>query len=146
MKTLEEIADLHHQIARIAPHPDALIQSVTTLQGTARNQERTSLNFTSRIAKENIARDDPRWSGFCQGFHCVEVNLRAIWGGHHHDGTVRTETEIRVHVLDRLDGGMATRTWETRGSWLSEVLADDDVLPLLRRLLGVPEPVAPSHS
>lgn len=104
-------------------------------KGCASNQERHSITFTSRVAPADITDPDKR-RFFLQGFGCVEVNITAKWGGCHHDGSARQVTEVTVHVLDRLSGGMAQRTWETNAAWGATQLADNDVLPLLRTLLG----------
>ena len=134
MKNIEQAAELHSAISRNAPHPGGLYQTITPAQGWASNQEAQSLTFTSRVAPADVPTEER--STLYQGFGCIEVNITAKWGGCHHDGTPRTETEVTVHVLDRLAGGMAQRTWETNGSWSATVIADDEVLPLLRSLLG----------
>lgn len=135
MKTIEEAAKMHRDIMNNAPHPGGCLQYITTLSGWASNQEDMSMTFTSRVAPGDVVDPDKRES-LRQGFGCVEVNIRACWGGNHHDGTPRTATEITVHVLDRLSGGMAQKTWHTTGSTCSTVIADHEVLPLLRQLLG----------
>ena len=139
MKSIEQAVELHRQIFQIAPDQRGLYQTIHTAKGAGGNQEAMSITFTSRVAKCGFSDDDPRQSSFFQGFYCVEINICAKWGGNHYDGTPRTETEVTVHVLDRLSGGMASKTWETNGAWRAEVLADDQVLPLLRKLLDIPE-------
>lgn len=134
MKTIEQAAALHLEINRNAPHPGGLYQCITTNAGMASNQEAQSLTFTSRVAPADVQGDDR--NSLYQGFGCVEVAITAKWGGCNHDGTPRTETEITVHMLDRLAGGMAQRTWHTNGAWSSVVISDEEVLPLLRTLLG----------
>lgn len=134
MKTIEHAAELHQAIQANAPHPGGLSQTLAIARGWASNQEQHSMTFTSRVAPADVVGDAR--GAFLQGFGCVEVNITAKWGGCHHDGAPRTETEISIHVLDRLAGGMALRTWHTRGVWQATSLADEDVLPLIRRLLG----------
>ena len=135
MDTIEQAAELHAALDRVAPHPGAIIQTITTAQGWASNQERHSLTFTSRIAPADVTDPEARHL-FRQGFGCVEVAIRARWGGCHHDGTPRTSTEIDVRVIDRLSGGMATRTWDTTGAWGAERIAHNDVVKLVQSLLA----------
>lgn len=115
MKTIEQAIELHQALDRLAPHPGAVRQGITSGTGLATNAERHNLTLQTLLAKGDIPPEDPRWNTFRQGFHCVEVDIRACWGGNHHDGTPRTETEFSIHVLDRLHGGMAQQTWHTSG-------------------------------
>jgi hypothetical protein len=142
MDTNEQAVELHQALARLAPHPGGLHQCITTSAGYALNQEAASITLSTKLAKGDIPLDDPRRQAFLQGFYCVQIDIEARWGGHHHDGTARTSTEVSIHVLDRLSGGIARATWHTRGGWRAEVLADDDLLPLLRRLLDIREHLA----
>lgn len=135
MQTIEQAAELHAAIAQNAPHPGAIIQRITPGQGTASNQEAHSLSFVSCVAPHDVQGEARR--SLAQGFGCVEVVITAKWGGCNHDGSPRMGTEVDVHVLDRLAGGMAQRTWHTRGVYSATALADADVLPLLRSLLGM---------
>lgn len=135
MKTIEQAAAMHREISRNAPHPGGLSQSISTLSGWASNQEDQSMTFTSRVASGDVS-DPEKRHAFMQGFGCIEVNITAKWGGCHHDGSPRTETEVTVHVLDRLSGGMAQRTWETNGAWHATKITDEEIIPLLRSLLG----------
>jgi hypothetical protein len=135
MQTIEQVAALHREIGRNAPHPGGLFQHVAVLSGWASNMEDQSLVFTSRIAPGEVADPDER-NSLLQGFGCVEVNLTAKWGGYHHEGALRTKTEITVHVLDRLAGGMARQTWHTYAIFGSTAITVDELLPLLRKLLG----------
>lgn len=135
MQTIEQAAELHAGIERNAPHPGAIYQSISSAQGWASNQEAQSLTFTSRVAPADVTGEARRLLN--QGFGCVEISITARWGGCNHDGTPREGTEVDVHVLDRLGGGMAQRTWHTRGGYGATVLADADVIPLMRSLLGM---------
>ena len=137
MDTIEQAVELHQALARLAPHPGGLRQCITTSAGYALNQEAASITLSTKLAKGEIPLDDPRRQAFLQGFYCVQIDIEARWGGHHHDGTARTSTEVSIHVLDRLSGGIARATWHTRGGWRAEVLADGDLFPLLRRLLDI---------
>lgn len=135
MHTIEQAAELHAAIAQNAPHPGGLRQTIITAQGWASNQEAHSLTFTSRVAPGDVTGDAQ--STFTQGFGCIEINITARWGGCHHDGSPRTGTEVDISVFDRLSGGMAQRTWHTNSAWGAEALSADEVIPLLRSLLGL---------
>lgn len=137
MKSIEEAVELHHAIRSNAPHPSGLYQIITASQGWAKNQEAERLDFRSRIALNELDAEAQRL--LLQGFGCVEVNIRALWGGCFQDGTPRTGTEVSIQILDRLAGSMARRTWESNGAGGSVKIADTEVLPLLRKLLR-PEP------
>ena len=136
MKTIEQAVAFHHSLQSVAPSMLGYVTSITSMTGYASNQEDFSLTLKTYIAREAMNHDDPRLRAFMQGFHCVEISITAKMGGNHHDGSPRTETEIDIHVLDRLAGGMATKTWHTRGVWNAEVIADDEVIPLLKTLLA----------
>lgn len=133
--TIEAAAELHLQISQNAPHPGGLWQSITSLQGWATNQEAQSITFKSRIAPSEVT-DPLLRRAFMQGFDCVEVNIVARWGGHHHSGAPRTGTDFYVHVLDRLAGGMAQKTWFSGESRTSSLITFEEVIPLVRQLLG----------
>lgn len=135
MNTIEQAAELHAAIAHNVPHPGGLRQSIVASQGWASNQEAHSLTFTSRVAPGDVAGEAR--STFAQGFGAVEINITARWGGCHHDGSPRTGTEVDISVFDRLSGGMAQRTWHTNSAWGAEALSADEVIPLLRSLLGL---------
>lgn len=136
LKTIEQAAEFHALIASHAPHPGGLLQHITSSQGWASNQETHSVTFTTRIAPDDVPTE--RRNAFHQGFFCIEINITAKWGGCRHSGERRTETEVTVHVLDRLAGGMAQGRWETSGAWGAAPISDDEVLPLLRNLLAKP--------
>lgn len=129
MITIEQAAELHESIEKNAPAPlDGLHQTIHMSKGWAVNQAARSITFKSLIAKDSVP--DDMQSTFLQGFGCVEINITASWGG------CKTETEITVHILDRLAGGMAKKTWETNGVFGATKITENEVIPLLRSLLG----------
>ncbi len=141
MKTIEEAILLHEQLRDLACHPGAHKDHIYTMHGHATNQENVSLNFQTRIAVRDIPPSDPKYNAFCQGFHCVEINIAARIGGCHHDGSIREGTEIIWQILDRLHGGMAKKTWSNNGCWNSDVIESEKIIPLVKELIGYQEPV-----
>lgn len=135
MNTIEQAAELHAAIDRNAPHPGAVEQFITPLTTWAGNQAAHGLVFTSRIAPRDMVGEERE--AFLQGRGCVEVRITARWGGRHHDGAPRTGTDVDIHVLDRLAGGMAQRSWHTAGLACAEPIAPDAVIDLVRSLLGM---------
>lgn len=139
MHTIEQAAELHAAIDHNAPHPGGIVQSISPLRTWASNQAAHGLVFTSRIAPRDMVGEERE--AFLQGHGCVEVKITARWGGCHHDGTPRTRTDVDIHVIDRLAGGMAVQTWHTAGLACAEPIAPDAVIDLVRALLGM-EPLA----
>jgi len=140
MQTIEQITLMHELLLTLACHPGACRQRIYTLNGWATNQESVSLNFQTNIALRDIPSTDPQFNAFSQGFHCVEINLAAKIGGCHHDGNVRESTEITWHILDRLNGGMAQKTWSNNGCWNSDKIGSEEIVALIKKLIGYQEP------
>jgi len=140
LNTIEKAAELHASLNQLAPCAGAIKQKIMDHGfGTgAANQAAHALEFQTLIAAEDIAPDDTRYNGFVQGFHCIEIIIRAEWGGYNHDRSKLIGTKISVHILDRLEGvGMCKKSWSTTNTMYGSELIDvSDIHTLVSKLLA----------
>jgi len=134
MNNIAYIAELHKLLGHLAPA--ACTQQKIMDHGFgcgASNQPSNALDFQTRISLTDLYGTD-KWAGFLQGFHCVEINLRAAWGGCHYDGNPLKDIKVTAHILNRLAGGMAIETWGTAPATYTKNIVEFDeiVAPVIK--------------